>query len=133
MSIRLTNDSRNALALALSALVEGDNAQGAIKIYQGSKPPTANDPVGGTLLATITLPATPFIMSEPSPGQIFLFSDLVDVTISASGVPDWGLMEDVDGLKILDFDIPSDLNIASTTLGGSLTISEFTLTMPEEC
>lgn len=57
MSVRLNTALRNVVADEIRAVFP---ATSTVEIREGAQPASANDAATGTLLGTITLPATPF-------------------------------------------------------------------------
>ena len=137
MALRLTNYSRDGMAAAFKALFEGDYAPSVMKIYSGTLPSDVDDDDGTvTLLALMTFTNTAFNASTESSGahgELSLFSALFDNNTNGTGTANWGLIEDVDGNKLLDFECPSDLNLGEIEAGGTITVGTFTMTMPDTC
>lgn len=131
MSIRITNLARDAIAAAFNALLStGDGSPGVMKIYDGTKPTDVDDTGTGTLLSTMTFVPTAWNVStseDDSHGELTLFSSLYDDNTAATGTPTWGMVEDAEGNKLLDFESPLDIVLPDIEVGGTFTISEFTL------
>jgi hypothetical protein len=139
MTVRLSTGARNAiLDSGLNTLFDGD---GAIDIYTGSQPASANDDVSGTLLATLTLSAD--WIGAASSGTSTLAAITSDTNVDASGTAGWFRIYDVsEGVggssttkKRIDGAVGtsgSDLNFNTTSFvaGGTAAISSFTITLP---
>jgi hypothetical protein len=101
-----------------------------LKIYTGSAPGVANA-VTGTLLATITLPSD--WMANASGGSKALSGTWQTTSAAASGTPGYARLYEstaTTGYIELDCAVGSGtLNFsANISLGGTVTISTFTLT-----
>lgn len=134
MTIRLATATRNALATAVSTLVDAGPAAGTVKIYTGSQPATADTAESGTLLATVAL-------GDPAFGAVsngvITAADPVAVTAVASGTAGWFRVEDSTGANVYDGSVTAtggggDMTLATTavTSGLSIDITSLTVTMP---
>lgn len=134
MAVRLSTAARNALANAVSTLVDADAGAGTIKIYTGSQPASANDAATGTLLATVTLADPAF--GAASAGVI-TGTDPASVTAAATGTAGWWRMADNTGDTVIDGNVTAtggggDMTLSSTSIvsGGAVDITSLTVTMP---
>ena len=134
MPPRITNITRDALAVAFNDLLGGAAAPGVFKIFDGTKPTDVDDGNGsGTLLASMTFASVAFQVTtsaDATHGVLSLTSVLYDDNTDGTGTPTWGLIEDVSGNKLLDFNISGDLAVPPITAGGKLTIGVLNLTIP---
>jgi hypothetical protein len=127
MALRLDTDLRNALATAFTNQFP---AGSTIEIRTGTQPASANNAASGTLLATITLPSTPF--GSASGGAISK-NGTWSATISTSGTA--GYARFIGGSNVCDVSVGTsgaDMIIDNATLvsGGTVTVSAFTYTQP---
>lgn len=108
---------------------------GTLAVRTGSQPASANDAASGTLLSTITLPATAFgAAASGTAAKNDTWSDTVDTT----GTPGWFRMANSGDTLRIDGAVAasgSDLNISGLVggeliAGGTLTIDTFTVTQP---
>ena len=139
MAVRLSTGARNAiLDSGLNTLFD---TNGAINIYTGSQPASANDDVSGTLLATLTFSAD--WIGAASSGTSTLAAITSDTNVDASGTAGWfriyNVSEAVGGSsttkKRIDGAIGtsgSDINFNTVTFvaGGTAAISSLTITLP---
>lgn len=131
MTIRINTALQSQLADSAADSFDS----GTLEVRTGSQPTTANDSASGTLLSTVSLPATAFgAASSGTAAKSGTWSDTVDTT----GTPGWfRLANGADSIRI-DGAVAassSDLNISGLVggeliAGGTLTISTFTLTQP---
>lgn len=136
MAIRYTTATRNALCDAWVDRFDAGSGAGKIRIYTGTQPASANDPVSGTLLAEITL-------NDPAFGAAVLGAATVDSSpaisgsVSSTGTAGWWRGLDSDDNVVCDGSVTAtggggDITIATTSLtsGGSVTITGGTFTVP---
>lgn len=134
MPPRITTTTRDALAVAFNDLVGNGGGPGVFRIFDGTKPDGVDDGNGnGTQLASMSFASVAF-QTAPSasnpPGMLSLTSRLYDNNTDATGTPTWGLIEDAAGTKLLDFDIPDDLEVPAIIVGGTLTVAVLYLNIP---
>lgn len=135
-NLRLTSFTRDALAAAFKALVEGANAPGSMRIYDGTAPATANSVVDATLLANMPMHTIQFDVTTATDtrhGRLTLRGELLDANTVGGGVSSWGEILDTNGNKLLDFFCPDDVQIDAIEKGGQLRITSFIMIIPEEC
>lgn len=109
-------------------------ASGNIKIYSGTQPATADTSASGTLLATITLPSTPF--AAASAGSLTR-SGSWTATVATTGTAGYFRMADASGGTYrLDGTITvtgggGDMELSSTSLqqNGNLSVTSFTINL----
>jgi hypothetical protein len=127
MAIQLSTALRNARLDQIETTI---GTSPVLKIYTGSAPGVANA-VTGTLLATITLPSD--WMANASGGSKALSGTWQTTSAAASGTPGYARLYEstaTTGYIELDCAVGSGtLNFsANISLGGTVTISTFTLT-----
>jgi hypothetical protein len=124
---------RNALADAHAAIYNS----GAILFYTGSRPADPNNAMAGTLLATMTLPATAFgAASAGAAAKAGTWSATVTTSgtcgaarMRNSGNTQW---QDIRVRKTADSDTGEELVFDNNAFvqDGTITITAFTLTAP---
>lgn len=127
MAVRLDTDLRNALATAVSTAFP---ASSTLEIRTGTQPASANTAASGTLLATITLPASPW--ATASAGAIAK-QNTWSATAVASGTA--GYARFIGGSNALDVSVGTvgtDLIIdnAAIVSGGTVTVVSASITIP---
>lgn len=127
MALRQDTDLRNALATAFTNQFP---AGSTIEIRTGTQPASANTAASGTLLATITLPSTPW--GSPSAGAISK-NGTWSATVSTGGTA--GYARFIGGSSAFDVSVGTsgtDMIIDNATLvaGGTVTVTTFTYTVP---
>lgn len=130
MATRINTPYRNALADAAAYHLQGGSA--VLRIYTGPQPASANDNPGGSLLAQIDLPDTPF--GAASEG-VSSKEGTWEGTVTISGDAGWFRFTSGDGNFRIDGSCgegSGDLSFdnASFIEGGTVTISAFTITQP---
>lgn len=131
MAVRINTAMQNRQADSAADAFDS----GSLAVRTGTQPASANDAATGTLLSTVTLPATAFgAAASGTAAKSGTWSDTVDAT----GVPGWFRLANTgDTLRIDGAAAASgaDLNISGLVggelvSGGTLTISTFTITQP---
>jgi hypothetical protein len=124
MAIRQDTDLRTALAQAFG---DAFPVGSTLKIYTGTQPASANTAATGTLLATITLPASPW--AAAASGSIAK-NGTWSSTATGTGTAGYARLE--SGGKAFDMSIGSDLTIsgAAITIGGAISVTSLTYTVP---
>ena len=152
MALRFSTALRNASIGTVGTA--GALSTGVIEIYTGAQPATANDPVTGTLLGTVTLNGAAFTPGSATNGLTFAAAANGAVSKSATawqftglanGTAGWfrfkGNASDAGGTSTtairLDGSIATsggDMTIGnlSITVGAPNTIDQFTLTYPAQ-
>lgn len=128
MALRKNTTLRNAQADALGPFFNG----GTLKIYTGAQPASANDAASGSLLATITIPATAF---GAAASGIIAKNGTWSAVATGAGTAGWARMASSDGLKIMDLlcaESAAELIIDNDAVvtGGVVTVTALTLTVP---
>jgi hypothetical protein len=140
MAVRISTGLRNHILDVDD--VETPFASGSLKIFTGAQPADADQAETGTLIADITLPATPF--GAAASGVMAKSGTWEDTSADNAGDMGWGrFMESGDGgglstvQKRIDFNITitaggGELTFPSITVGAGdpVTIDTFTITMP---
>lgn len=131
MPLQKNTATRNEQAEFFGALFDG----GTVEIYTGSQPADPNSAASGTLLCTITIPATAFGAAS---GGIISKSGSWSDTAVATGTAGWARFISSDTLKTMDAavtDIPGGndllINNIDITSGNTVTIVSLTLETPE--
>lgn len=127
MAVRLDTDIRNALATQVSTSFP---AGSTVQIRTGAQPATANDTASGTLLATITLPASPW--ATASEGSIAKQGSW-SATAVASGTA--GHARIIGGNNAIDVSVGTSgtdwiIDNASIVSGGTVTVVSASITVP---
>lgn len=124
MAVRLDTDLRNNLATEISTLFP---AGSTLEIRTGTQPASANTAASGTLLATITLPASPW--AAASSGSIAK-QGVWSATAVATGTAGYARL--IGGTNAMDVAIGTDWTIdnASIISGGTVTVSTASITIP---
>ena len=152
MALRFSTALRNATIGTVG--MAGALSTGVIEIYTGAQPATADGPVGGTLLGTVTLNGDPFTPGSATNGLTFATAADGAVAKSATtwrfnglatGSAGWfrfkGNAVDAGGSSTtavrLDGSIAAsggDLTIGNinVTLGAPNTVDQFVLTYPAQ-
>lgn len=130
MTVRVDTDVVNTLADAFAALFDS----GILEIRDGTQPSDADDAAVGTVLASITLPATAF--GAAAAGVVSKSGTWQDASANASGTATWFRMKDSGDTYRLDGSCgqgSGDLSFddSSIVAGGVVTITSFSVTMPE--
>jgi hypothetical protein len=104
---------------------------GTLQIRTGSQPADPNSAASGTLLCTISLPATAF--GTASAGAVGKTGTWQGVA-SASGTAGWGRLISSDGTKTMDVSIGAGqdctIDYVDITIGSTITVNTLTLTVP---
>jgi hypothetical protein len=131
-AIILATTARNALADAITTLVDGGAGAGTLKVYTG----TLNDldPTGDTLLATFTL-VDPSSAAAATGVATWDFDPDISATVAATGTAGWFLVEDSTGADVFAGDVGTSgasLNVSSTAWvsGGTVSLTTGTVTAP---
>lgn len=124
--MQLSTTQRTARITTLTTNV-GSTAK--LKIYTGSAPGVGNSATG-TLLSTISLPSTAWTVSN---GVATLSGTWQDTSAAASGTPGYWRITDSAGTTIYAEGSAGvsggELSFTTTiSLGGTVTVSQFTLT-----
>lgn len=141
MAVRISTAARNALANAVTTLVDAGSAAGKLRVYTGSQPAGPGTTATGTLLLEITLNDPSF--GSASSGVITAAqSPALSATASGTGTAGWFRILDSTeagstGLGVVDGSVTAtggggDLTLSTTSLssGLSVSITSLTVTMP---
>lgn len=130
--------SVNAMCDALVDLIDGGSGAGTIKIYEASQPADPDVAVGAqTLLATLTFTDPAFGASGASnPGEAIAAAITDDSSADATGTAAWFRAADSNGTAVFDGSVgtsSADLvfNTVSFTAGDAVSITSFTVTVPD--
>lgn len=132
MAIELATSARNALADAITTLVDAGAGAGTIKVYTGTH--TGLDPTGDTLLATFTL-VDPAAAAAASGVATYDVDPDISATVAATGTAGWFLMEDSTGADVLGGDVSTagaamNFSSVSWVSGGTVSLTTGTVTAP---
>jgi len=130
MTVRVDTDVVNGLADTFAAYFDS----GVLEIRDGTQPTDADDAAAGALLASITLPATAF--GAAAAGAVAKAGTWQDSSADASSTTTWFRLKSTGDVYRLDGSCgqgSGDLSFddASIVAGGVVTITAFTVTMPE--
>jgi hypothetical protein len=120
----------NALRTDFATVLNTDFGGGTLEIRTGSSP-GAGSAATGTLLASITLPATPFSISNGVATKTGTWS----TTAAASGTAGYVRVKDSGGTKIMDLTVGTsgaEVNLDNTNIatGQTVAVSSGTITFP---
>ena len=109
---------------------------GYIELRDGTQPTGADDAATGTLLATITMPATAFPSSvDDTPGALATANAIASTTGVAAGTVTWARCFRVGapGTTIMDMTLNTDFTMTNPVIAVSSPIdtNSFTLFQPE--
>lgn len=134
MGMRLATATRNAIASALTALIDVGTV-GTIKVYTGAQPATPNTAASGTLLATFTLSDPAF--GAPATGVATLAGTPITTTGLAAGDAGWFRVADSAGNAVYDGVVTVtggggqlQLNTVTISVGVDVQITSGTITAP---
>ena len=138
MPTRLTTAARNAACDGIVDLIDNGLGQGAIEIYQGAQPASANDGVGASTLLGVVPFADPAFSGASAGVASALGTPLSDAMAGADGIAQWFRVKDGAGATVFDGDISTsaagtgDLQLNTTTIevDGPINITSFTFTIP---
>jgi len=128
MALRLNDVFRNALADRLAVIF----ASGSVELRTGAQPADPDDAASGTLLATITLPATPFAAAA---GGAVAKNGTWSGAAVATGTAGWARIKNAAGTASFDVSVAesaADMIIDDDAIvsGGQVTVTAITYTIP---
>ncbi len=141
MAVRISTAARNALANAITTLVDGGSSAAKLRVYTGSQPAGPGTAASGTLLLEVTL-NDPSFGSAPNGTITAAQSPALSGTAVANGTAGWFRILDSTeagstGLGVLDGSVTAtggggDCQLSTTSLstGLSVSITSITVTMP---
>ena len=135
-NVRLANASQQAAMDAVVDLIDGGAGAGTINIYDGTQPADANTAVSTqTLLATLTFSDPAFGNADTS-GVATASAITDDSSADATGTASWARILDSNSATIFDCDVGTtgatiNLNSVSIIIGGTVSITSFTMTHPD--
>lgn len=122
MAVNIGNAFRDAL---LDGGVNGAFPAGSfLRLYTGSRPALTTDAASGTLLAEITLPATPWAASSGNSKS--KNGTWEDASANASGTAGWARLLNAAGTVVVDF------TVTVTAGGGDITMASTTVTVAKK-
>ena len=137
---RVSNAAAIAACDAIVDLIDGGAGAGKVRIYSGSQPADPDTAATGTLLAEITLNDPAFgAAADAAPGgqaTADLTGGLEDSSADATGTAGYFRVVDSDNTAIMDGEVGTsgaDMNLNTTSIvsGASVSITSWTVTMPE--
>lgn len=135
-NVRLANATQQAAGDAVVDSIDAGAGAGTISIYDGTQPADANTALSGqTLLAELTFSDPAFGATNTS-GVATASAITDDSSANATGTASWARIEDSDNNTIFDCDVGTsgatiNLNTVSIVSGGTVSITSFTITMPD--
>jgi len=135
-NVRLANAPQQAAMDAVVDLIDAGAGAGTINIYDGTQPADANTAVSTqTLLATLTF-SDPAFGATSTAGVATASAITDDASADATGTASWARILDSNSNVIFDCDVGTSattiiLNSVSITIGGTVSITSFTLTHPD--
>ena len=133
MADRISVAAANAACDSVVDLLDADASAAYIEIRTGAQPATVATAASGTLLATLTCSATAF--GAATGGVATAAAITSDTDAAATGTAGWFRAYDGAGLAVIDGDVGTsgssmNLNTTSITIGGTVAITSWTVTMP---
>ena len=135
-NVRLANAPQQAAMDAVVDLIDAGAGAGTINIYDGTQPADANTAVSTqTLLATLTF-SDPAFGATSTAGVATASAITEDSSANATGTASWARILDSNSAVIFDCDVGTTgttiiLNSVSITIGGTVSITSFTMTHPD--
>lgn len=133
--IRFVNTVKNAALAVIRTAIDAGSGAGTIKLYTGTQPTLAGDPITTqTLLGTLTF-------SDPcgteTTGTFTASAITQDSAADATGTATWARIADSTGATVCDVDVGNagggaslQMNTTSIVVGGPILITYFTITIP---
>lgn len=141
VATRISNAAAIAACDEIVDLIDvgSSNANGQIKVYDGTQPANPDVAVSSqNLLATLELSAPAFgAAADDNPGGKATASSITsDSSIDLTGTAAWFRVLDRDGTAIMDGSVGTSsadmiLDSVALTAGETLSITSWTVTMPE--
>ena len=138
LNTRMSNAVAKAACDAIVDLIDGGAGAGTVKIYTGAQPADPDTAASGTLLATLTCSDPAFgAAADGAPGGVATANSVTDDTSAdATGTAGWFRVLDSNSLPILDGEVGTsgadmNLNSVAITSGATVSITSWTVTMPE--
>lgn len=141
MASSISNVAARAAADAVVDLVDGGAGAGLLRIYSGTIPADADTALGAqVLLAELTMSDPAFgAAADANPGGRATASAITgDTSANATGTASFYRMVDSTGVTIVQGSVTAtggggDLQLNSVAIqsGAAVTVTSFTLTMPE--
>lgn len=138
-NFNITNSVAQDMADAFTAALDAGTAA-IIRIYDGTQPTDADTAIGAqVLLAELTMSATSFgAATDAAPGAIITANSITsDSSANATGTATWfRMLTQAGGTVIADGSVGTSsadlvMNTVSITSGSIVSITAFTITMPE--
>jgi len=138
-NLKISNSLAQSMLSAAKTAIDAGTAA-IIRIYDGTQPTDADTAVGAqVLLATLTMDATAFgSVSDANPGAIMTAAAITsDSSADATGTAAWfRMLTQSGGTTMMDGSVGTsgcdlNFNTVAFTAGSTISISSFTVTMPE--
>ena len=134
-NVRLANATQQAAMDAVVDLIDAGAGAGTIEIRSGTQPADANTAATGTILAVLTFSDPAFGATNTS-GTSTAAAITDDASADNDGTATWARIYDSDSNVIFDCDVSTtgatmNLNTVSIVTGGTVSITSFTLTLPD--
>ena len=132
MALGFNPTLQNNMLDEITALVDAGTA-GLLRIYDGSQPATGG--AATTLLAELTMSVT---SAPAASGGVLTFSTITDdSSANATGTATWFRLVDSAASHVLDGTVSTsgadlNLNTTSITSGGTVSVTSFTITAPND-
>lgn len=138
LNTRISNAAAKAACDAIVDLIDGGAGAGYVEIRTGSQPADPDAAATGTLLGTLVCTDPAFgAAADATPGGEATASAITDDSAAdATGTAGWFRAYDSNNTAILDGECGTsgadmNLNTLSITIGGTISITAWTVKMPE--
>lgn len=132
--IRFVTAVKNSCLVPIQTAIDAGSGPGTIKIYNGTQPTLASDPVATqTLLGTLTF-ADP--CGSTASGSLTMNAITQDSAADATGTASWARIADSTGATVMDIDITTtggggtmQLNTTNIVAGGPILCTSFVISV----
>jgi hypothetical protein len=131
--LRMPDSSRNSLKVRFLELFTG----GVIELRTGGQPASADLPVSGTLLATLSLSG--IVVDATEPGVLVITGIGEESAAPATGTASWARVKSSSGATVFDCDVGNaqsaaiiKLNSAAIVRNGNVRLASFRIAFPAE-
>lgn len=135
MTVRLSDDARNAAVDAVADLFDAGAAAGYLEIRSGTQPATVAIAASGTLLATLTLSDPAFAAATLGDAAANTITE--ESSANATGTAGWFRVYDSDATAVLDGAVGLSgsgaeliLDTVAITAGDTVEVDSWALTLP---
>lgn len=131
----LSDAAIQAAANAVVDLIDAGAGAGTIQIRSGTRPATADTAATGTLLATLTF-SDPAFGNATTAGVATASAITADSSADNTGTASWARILDSNSNPVMDISVGTsgaELNLDSVSIvaGGTVSVTSFTVTMPD--